>query len=409
MIVLFGMAAPEVFLGRACYQFVRARKSVKMVEAKGLVKPERQGGSKWTMTHAMFTEMGGFQREVNGQVETINLEFMNGILCDGDCPYRATLANQLDHLLDEINDKSKADPMVKVLACLQVVWFLVTILARRFGTPRLPLTQLEIATCGYIICALGTWSFWWTKPYNVQCPILLSSLLFSGSSVIVQSPVAMTSSESKWNTRLSRATDNTVYEEPRESGILQELKYDDRSVRINQSPVQDPTLLEIKEITESPQNSVGTEYFDQRFRKQSSDCEDPGNSEGVTLRTDPEAMKLGCIAMFFGAAAYSACHLFAWDFVFHTPSGQLLWRICSLVILVFSMSHISLVYFLQTEWARQRKLVEKTWFKVVLFSVGPIYGSARSVLLILVFVAFLNVPPDAYNQIRWAGVVPRIG
>ena len=64
------------------------------------------------------------------------------------------------------------------------------------------------------------------------------------------------------------------------------------------------------------------------------------------------AMKLGCVAMLFGAAVYGACHLFAWNFVFHTPSGQLLWRICSLVILIFPMTHISLVYFLQTERAR---------------------------------------------------------
>lgn len=407
IIVLFGMAAPEVFLGRSCYQFVRSWKSVKAVAAAGLVGG--QGRNKWTMTHAMFTEMKGFERSLNGKLETVDLEFMNTVLCDKESIERVELSQQLDRLLEEISDKSKADPMVKVLACLQVMWFLIIILARRFGTPRLPLTQLEIATCGYIICALGTWSFWMYKPYNVQYPITLPTLPVVDS-MMVQSPASMISSDLKWS-RISRATDNTVCEESRDSAaILSDLKFDAQNSPAMESAIVNETPLDTKEISESPRNSSRLDYFYPTTLKKSPDHEAAGGDlVGVTMKTDPEAMKIGCVAMFFGAAVYGACHLFAWDFVFHTPSGQLLWRICSVTILVFSMTHISLVYFLQTERARRWKLVDKVWFKVILFSVGPIYGSARAVLMILVFVAFLNVPPAVYNQIKWAGVIPRIG
>lgn len=49
------------------------------------------------------------------------------------------------------------------------------------------------------------------------------------------------------------------------------------------------------------------------------------------------------------------------------------------------------------------------WFKVLFFGIVPVYGSARGVLLILVFLAFLEVPSEVYDQINWTSLVPTIG
>jgi len=125
--------------------------------------------------------MGGFHYKTGEKTtKRVGLEFITKVallvdnhLCHQYDEYRATIISVLDHYLDEINDKSNADPMVKFVACLQVVWFLIIVLVRRIVQPSLPITQLEISTCAYIVCAIGTWVLWWDKPYNVQYPIMI--------------------------------------------------------------------------------------------------------------------------------------------------------------------------------------------------------------------------------------------
>lgn len=53
---------------------------------------------------------------------------------------------------DDISDKSKADGLAKFLACLQVVWMLVQVVAR--VVLGLPVTLLEVNILGHVLCAL---------------------------------------------------------------------------------------------------------------------------------------------------------------------------------------------------------------------------------------------------------------
>lgn len=76
------------------------------------------------------------------------------------------IQDRLDEYLRDIVDKSKANPLVKALTCLQIIWFLVSIAFR--WSSRIPISPLELTTCGYIACALITYILWWYKPYNVS-------------------------------------------------------------------------------------------------------------------------------------------------------------------------------------------------------------------------------------------------
>jgi len=78
---------------------------------------------------------------------------------------------RLDEYLREINDKSKSDPIVKAFACVQAVWFLDNIIAR--AATHLPVSPLELVTCGYIPGALTMFYLWWHKPYGVTHHIVL--------------------------------------------------------------------------------------------------------------------------------------------------------------------------------------------------------------------------------------------
>ena len=55
----------------------------------------------------------------------------------------------------------------------QVSWLVVQAIARQIA--RLPSSQIEVHTIIHVVCALLMYLFWWTKPQDVNCPIVVNS------------------------------------------------------------------------------------------------------------------------------------------------------------------------------------------------------------------------------------------
>ena len=66
---------------------------------------------------------------------------------------------------EDIEDKSKADGLVKLAALLQVIWFTLQCVTR--AAHDLPLAPLEAMTLAYVFNALITYGFWWSKPKDI--------------------------------------------------------------------------------------------------------------------------------------------------------------------------------------------------------------------------------------------------
>ena len=71
----------------------------------------------------------------------------------------------------EVEERSQADIIAKLLVCLHALWFLVQSFAR--VVQGLPLTLLEVHTMTHIVCALGMYMIWLRKGYNIRNPIVL--------------------------------------------------------------------------------------------------------------------------------------------------------------------------------------------------------------------------------------------
>ncbi|KAI1652779.1 hypothetical protein F4813DRAFT_290070 [Daldinia decipiens] len=74
-------------------------------------------------------------------------------------------------LLNEeaIEDKSKANPLSKGIAIISLFWFILGIFIQLFQNEEL--TQLELSTFTYAICAAIAYCLYWTKPQAVAVPI----------------------------------------------------------------------------------------------------------------------------------------------------------------------------------------------------------------------------------------------
>lgn len=67
---------------------------------------------------------------------------------------------------ESIQDRSKADKFTKPFACGQSGWLVVQCIAR--VSAGLPITELELATAGFVLCALVMYVMRWDKPFDVE-------------------------------------------------------------------------------------------------------------------------------------------------------------------------------------------------------------------------------------------------
>lgn len=92
-------------------------------------------------------------------------------------PHHADTQEHLKALLhanipeSDIWDKSKGDAFSKGFALLQTGWFLVQTLARFILG--LGVTHLEVTTLAYAALNGVIYWFWWNKPLDIQCPIVI--------------------------------------------------------------------------------------------------------------------------------------------------------------------------------------------------------------------------------------------
>lgn len=153
----FAIVVPEYVACMAGGQWLAAMRSIKAMRAIG--------NDNWTMTHGFYAEMGGF------------------VLEDPHFPPFPVTTSQICYLVqnqymdmpditrEEIQDKSKADGAVKVLAFFQTGWVLLEIIAR--AAQGLPITLLELETCAIVVCSLFSFYFWFSKPMDISKPTKL--------------------------------------------------------------------------------------------------------------------------------------------------------------------------------------------------------------------------------------------
>jgi hypothetical protein len=67
---------------------------------------------------------------------------------------------------ESLRDRGRADSFTKSFAINQSTWLIVQSIAR--ASSGLPLSELELATTAYVICAVVMYAFWWHKPFEVE-------------------------------------------------------------------------------------------------------------------------------------------------------------------------------------------------------------------------------------------------
>ena len=71
--------------------------------------------------------------------------------------------------VEEIEDRSKADGFLKMIALGQTLWFVVQCFAR--SAQHIDLTLIELLTLSLAVFNGVIYFLWWHKPLDVRCPV----------------------------------------------------------------------------------------------------------------------------------------------------------------------------------------------------------------------------------------------
>ncbi|KAF8649030.1 hypothetical protein AX16_006071 [Volvariella volvacea WC 439] len=376
---LYALVAPEAMILWALRQrFVASRIAA------------QYRGYGWTMAHGFFVQMGGFVCvDKNGHnVVTIN---MNGDVILQGREWQATKIIFPAVSREEIQDKSKGDLLSKTIFVVQTSWFVTQCVARL--AQQLVVTDLEFVTLAFVLVNLTVYFIWWNKPSNAEYPIFFrrdgtrSNGLpqTAGDSLGVQEQYRGLWLGWMWGmTKL----DKGIWQGARQKICMQSLlKVVGRWLFMKP--------FETFFFPLSPQTEDTAEYY----------------SGPVSIK---ERRIVACLLSLVGIL-FGGIHLSRWDHPFPTIWEQTTWRISSLVV---TFEPVALASFLVLQ-----DLVEK-WPDGVLSAVmglimpimafvaafiGPLaYTLARAILMVLPLFALRNLPPAAFENVKWSHYLPHI-
>ncbi|KAK4444478.1 hypothetical protein QBC34DRAFT_308720 [Podospora aff. communis PSN243] len=406
--MLVMIIAPEFMVGKALGDCVAAlaSESCPIMQRKA-----KESGTSWTMTHAFYANMSGFLlqgrespplgREEHSQAasnlgtpQTTEIqecrskkrvfhggqehhrwkdrppqEFFDLIIGEDvefGFPFAVNSA-QLCLLVseglitrlptitdDEINDKSKEDTFVKLLALAQVVHLVIQLVART--AYNLHTTQLEIALLGFSVCAAMTYLLWLQKPKDIRFP-----------------------------------TD--IF-------ISRDLTRDNRKMLVYLNRVG--FFDNLNSITGNDLTRPSRTFPNDNYNMMDSN---------IGVHRKHWIWESEDIGFIVGGVVFGACHCIAWNFDFPTLIERTLWRACC----AFTTATVPIYYiwwYLVLRFAFSRSgrfyriLVLLQWTIMSTFYI--LYVLCRLFIVVEVIRSLFYLPPDAFVS-TWSVNFPHFG
>ncbi|KAK5652285.1 hypothetical protein OQA88_10633 [Cercophora sp. LCS_1] len=399
---LLMLVLPEGLFGKAALSYWVAR-----CNSKHLSDFAKDDGTPWSITHTFFADMGGFvlrfRHDALGQDPNAKLYNAwdlshdlgkyerrygqtawkpHGIhtpltlqVPEDDAQLRCQLGGNTwvlsscqliqarkmqlitrlpDVTVDEIMDRSKTDPLVKVLALLQVSWFAVELLVRTINHK--PSSPLEVMTLSFAICAVVMFLLLLSHPKDVSTPIYLDSEICTSAEHIEK--LASLRSVLYWTGDFNMAC-------------------------ISTSNNAIPRIWRKKLLEEPNSRASGRPTFQ-------------------PVDTEIYLMSLG---IGFGSAISGGAHLLAWNSPFPIYPELLIWRGSSIVTAILPLLMVAYEYFIDRVLRRNdttaRIAVYLNYFNILLLAL------LRLFLIVEAFRSLYYISPEVYST-TWTVGIPHV-
>ena len=173
--MLISATAPEIVVFNAANNFLEARDLLKHLHS--------QGHQEWTLVHAQFACANGFRtRTPLGKEWMCSPDRLQALVKDGDVDGPSISE-------DELKSRAKSDWVIKLIAMVQIIWFVVQTLVRAIQHNQS--TPLEIMTVAFVFCSVFIYGFSLNQPQDVEYPVFLevsAAALARNGPLVLHSP-----------------------------------------------------------------------------------------------------------------------------------------------------------------------------------------------------------------------------
>ena len=330
--------APELILGLATAQKVEARRSIGLWRDSGF--------NQWTVYHWFYATMGGFILQPrDSKPFPVNYKQLHYLVTRGYVQYSGITETG-------IRSKGKQDTFQKILTLLQLGWFLVQCIGR--AIQHLPITTLELATCGLVLCTLASYYQWFHKPLDAEEATIITSEK-STRDILLEAGRAARRPYSR------TPLDFVSYPSP---SWLTEIQ---PHLRFRAGPKERP-------LPRVPNDTL------------------------PVIGANLDAIFSLTIIM-----TYSSLHFLAWDFHFPTQVEQTIWRVNCIIMITTAFAFFS-CQFCQGLSCLSR-LVE-VWTAIPASAAVVIYTAARMYIAVECFVSLRSLPIGAFYSVQWSNFIP---
>ena len=214
----------------------------------------------------------------------------------------------------------------------------------------LAITELELMTLGFILCAVITYIAWWNKPFSVE---RRRTIVDRGA----QPP--------SWN--------------------LRDMDQDGEFHRYDVETRQYYNLFQPTSVT--------------------SKFEVPGLSNASDVFWFDRSGNTSVVALYLTGAAFCAIHTAAWNWVFPDARVRIVWNALSVAALATSVLPLCLFYLEDREPFVKWDAYANATFALSVIS-WMLYSSARLGLLVLTFYCLSSQPDKVYEDLNWTAFLP---
>ena len=290
--------------------------------------------------------------------------------------------------VENIRDRSKADSIAKLIALVQVSWFVVQCLVR--AAHALPLSQLESMTLGYIPLVVITYFFWWYKPKDIGLSSIIDLPEMSLEHMQMFESMAVSNKFDNEGMKDQMTYWNTWYLTPR----VFEKEEEDRAIQIAYAEAAAKAAQRAKESSQDGQRQSSALKAMHKLDVSKGKTQDSGDmqiktrKEIILAHWDPYLYrsKLWPLSCLF-AVSFGALHLASWNTVFPSIVELWLWRVSAFV------SIASMLAFMHFE-----KVVLRwdSFSSIVGMASASMYFLSRFLMMGEVFVALRAEDPAIY-------------
>ena len=340
--MLMAATAPEFVVYKAAKNFFEAKDLLKHLHS--------QGHQEWSLVHVQFAYANGFRtRTPLGEESKCNPYLLETLIKDWDV-HGPSISE------DELKSRGKSDWAIKLIAVVQIIWFVVQTLVRAIQYCQT--TPLELMTVAFVACSVFIYGFSFIQPQDVEFPVFLEV-----------SAAALLRVET--NSTTDTETSTTGQTKPNEDS-----DWSDHAAEIGAT--ENSAVLERRSRVAAASNYV------------------PGWAA--------DNVPVYLLALF--ACAFGALHCLAWNSPFPTSREQLIWRICSTTTTALPFVVISLMEPLKLVKHNRGSQVIRTYRAFSVALTWFMYVIGRITIIVLAFMSLRALPADAFRTIDWNSYIP---